>query len=168
MSDMTKPQPAPKPGARRVLDLVVADLQARAEDGRLKYGTYLETWNGRNPLVDAYQEALDQCMYLRQAIEEYGELARAQLRNLMSDLSEELWCAGWLSGLEHALWGRITDGPPTGLRDSEVDQLRRLASLAGGWWHWPREDGRPVKAGPVFVPMDEWLMLYARREKERG
>jgi len=33
-----------------------------------KYGTYLQTHNGRDALWDAYQEAMDLCMYLRQAI----------------------------------------------------------------------------------------------------
>lgn len=37
-----------------------------------KYGTYLQAFNGRNSLRDAYDEALDLCMYLRQKIEEEG------------------------------------------------------------------------------------------------
>ena len=66
----SKPQPVPVPGHTRVLNLVIDDLQERAEVGRAGYGTYLETYNGRDSLWDAYQEALDLCMYLRQAIEE--------------------------------------------------------------------------------------------------
>lgn len=66
---VAQPQPAPlRNGGRRVLDQVVADLQARAEFGKEKYGTYLEVHNGRDPLWDAYQEALDLCMYLRQEL----------------------------------------------------------------------------------------------------
>lgn len=63
----------PKPGETKVIDLVMADLQARAEVGRERYGAYLETGNGRDALMDAYQEALDLCMYLRQEIEERRE-----------------------------------------------------------------------------------------------
>jgi len=63
-------EPPPEPGEAKVLDLVMKDLTARAEEGHKKYGTYLETHNGRDALMDAYQEALDLCMYLRQAIEE--------------------------------------------------------------------------------------------------
>lgn len=64
-------QPPPQRlGGTRILDLVQADLAARAEAGRKKYGTYLESHNGRDALMDCYQEALDLCMYLRQAIEE--------------------------------------------------------------------------------------------------
>lgn len=64
------PQPPPEPGKDKVLDLVVSDLQERADSGKAKYGTYLYTHNGRDPLWDAYQEAIDLVMYLRQAIAE--------------------------------------------------------------------------------------------------
>lgn len=65
-----EPQPAPTEGRQRVIDEVVDDLMARAETGKVKYGTYLMTHNGRDALMDAYQEALDLVMYLRQAIME--------------------------------------------------------------------------------------------------
>lgn len=67
------PEPAPKEGTDVVIDYVIGDLKARAEMGRKKYGGYLKTHNGRNALMDAYQEALDLCMYLRQAILEQGD-----------------------------------------------------------------------------------------------
>jgi len=51
-------------------DLVMEDMRQRDEMGREKYGTRLQPNNGRDPLVDAYQEALDLCVYLRQAIYE--------------------------------------------------------------------------------------------------
>lgn len=61
-------QPEPMPGKERVLDHVLKDVGARARAGLTKYGTYLETHNGRDPLWDAYQEAIDLVMYLRQAL----------------------------------------------------------------------------------------------------
>ena len=42
----------------------------RDRQGQQRYGTRLRGHNGRDPLVDAYQEALDLCVYLRQAIYE--------------------------------------------------------------------------------------------------
>jgi hypothetical protein len=42
---------------------VSADLKYRAEVGRSKYGTYLTTDNGRDALVDLYEELLDAYMY---------------------------------------------------------------------------------------------------------
>lgn len=63
-------EPDPIPGDKIVLELVMKDLNDRAEIGKEKYGTYLMTNNGRDALMDAYQEALDFVMYLRQAVEE--------------------------------------------------------------------------------------------------
>jgi hypothetical protein len=48
--------------------MVIADMHARDKLGRKRYGTPLQPWNGRDALVDAYEEALDLCAYLRQAI----------------------------------------------------------------------------------------------------
>jgi hypothetical protein len=64
-------QPAPITNSLpAVWDLVIADMQARDQVGRERYGTPLQPFNGRDALVDAYQEALDLAVYLRQAIAE--------------------------------------------------------------------------------------------------
>ncbi len=64
------PQPMPTAGRQDVLPLVIADLHARDAFGRKKYGTTLQTHNGRDPLMDAYQEQLDQVLYFRQELAE--------------------------------------------------------------------------------------------------
>ncbi len=72
-NDITAAQPPPQPSDRTAIqDLVIADIQERKRMGIAKYGTPLQAHNGRDALVDAYQEALDLCQYLRQAIEERG------------------------------------------------------------------------------------------------
>ena len=54
--------------------LVVADMEERDRLGFERYGTQLQTFNGRDSLVDAYQEALDLCVYLRtEMLEVYGK-----------------------------------------------------------------------------------------------
>jgi hypothetical protein len=55
-----------------IQDMVIADIEARKAVGLQRYGTLLQPFNGRDALMDAYQEALDLCQYLRQAIEERG------------------------------------------------------------------------------------------------
>jgi hypothetical protein len=52
--------------------MVIKDMEDRNRKGKEKYGTPLQAFNGRKSLVDAYQEALDQVVYLRQEIEERG------------------------------------------------------------------------------------------------
>lgn len=65
VTEQAAPSPNDKPP---VWDLVMLDMEARDAEGRRKYGTPLQPHNGRDALVDAYQEALDLCVYLRQAI----------------------------------------------------------------------------------------------------
>jgi hypothetical protein len=66
---MSAPQPAPRDsGGPAVWPFVIADMQARDASGQAKYGTPLQAHNGRDALVDAYQESLDLAVYLRQVI----------------------------------------------------------------------------------------------------
>lgn len=53
-----------------IWDLVNADIQERDNMGAAKHGTRLQAFNGRDVLIDAYQEALDLVVYLRQALYE--------------------------------------------------------------------------------------------------
>lgn len=71
MSDLNTYEPSPIPNqSTPIWELVIKDMQDRDHVGRAKYGTPLQTHNGRNALIDAYQEALDLAVYLRQLIEE--------------------------------------------------------------------------------------------------
>ena len=64
-------QPAPVPNNNTpVWELVIQDMQKRNEIGKERYGVYLQAFNGRNSLQDAYEEALDLVVYLRTKIEE--------------------------------------------------------------------------------------------------
>jgi len=53
-----------------IWDIVKADMLQRDAIGRHRYGTPLQPHNGRDMLMDAYEEALDLCCYLRGAIYE--------------------------------------------------------------------------------------------------
>lgn len=53
-----------------IWDLVIEDMKARDKFGWERYGKPLVAHNGTDPLQEAYEEALDLCVYLRQAIEE--------------------------------------------------------------------------------------------------
>jgi hypothetical protein len=83
--------------------------------------------------------------------------AAVLLRTLMSDISEEYWCAGWLSGLEFTLWQLLNGGQrEIGMfgRDVSEDQvadLKRLSEQAGGWWYYNDKDGE------TFIPIKDWL-----------
>lgn len=62
-------QPTPKPNnTQPIHEQVIEDIKRRAEVGKQNYGTYLQANNGRDPLLDAYEEAQDLALYLKQAI----------------------------------------------------------------------------------------------------
>ena len=63
-------QPAPKPGQEHVFPRLIAEIERRNRKGLETYGRALETFNGRDALWDALEEALDLCVYLMQAIME--------------------------------------------------------------------------------------------------
>lgn len=74
MADLNRPEPPPSVGSGTpIWDLVIDDMRKRDAHGRKHYGPPLLAHNGRDPLVDAYQEALDLAVYLRQAIAERDE-----------------------------------------------------------------------------------------------
>jgi len=65
------PRKNTKPDVTR---LVIDDMRSRGIAGKEKYGVPLQPMNGRDPLIDAYQEAIDLCKYLRQELyEKYGK-----------------------------------------------------------------------------------------------
>lgn len=68
-----------------IYKLVIDDIEAKAQVGREKYGTYLQADNGRDHLSDAYQESIDQAKYLKAAI-----IERRALLDRIAALEAEL------------------------------------------------------------------------------
>ena len=59
-------QPMPITNNNPILqELVIEDMESRLNLGIERYGTGLQAGNGRDMLLDAYEEALDLCVYLR-------------------------------------------------------------------------------------------------------
>lgn len=69
-------QPAPEGVGRDIGELVKQDVQSRIEKGISTYGEPLRAFNGRSAMQDLYEELLDACMYVRQALEERGTRGR--------------------------------------------------------------------------------------------
>lgn len=63
-----QPQPYADESQRPIVAMVMEDLIKRMEKGVKDYGQALRANNGRNPLQDAYEEALDLACYLKQAM----------------------------------------------------------------------------------------------------
>ena len=72
------------------------------------------------------------------------------LTELMSEISERCYCAGWLIGLEYELWAILigeSDREEYGIDEvngTDLFELRRLSAECGGWIIWePDPEKRP-------------------------
>ncbi|MBP8291727.1 MAG: hypothetical protein KAX65_03070 [Caldilineaceae bacterium] len=93
------------------------------------------------------------------------DFAKGALLRTMGDLSEHHWCAGWLTGTEYFLWSAVESNQPAAwgmdeLRQGDIDNLRVLRELAGGWWVWADEE-----AGEKFVSLDEMRQMAEAMQK---
>jgi len=90
------------------------------------------------------------------------EGARIGLFALMTGISEEFYCAGWMMGLEHSLWGMV-EGGPRGygmgtVSERHVELLRLLAEESDGWWTWANDE-------PLFIALNVWKARVADQRR---
>jgi hypothetical protein len=89
------------------------------------------------------------------------------LLELMQDVSEEAYCAGWLDRLEFMLWEMVTGTYKhegfgflsVSRLANEIAEMKRLSALVDGWWIW--DDGNK------FVSLAEWLPRFERGRHAR-
>lgn len=69
-------------GKTGVVDRVIADMRERDVVGQQRYGVRLTACNGRDHLVDAYQEQLDSSAYMAAQLDEWGISPEADVEQL--------------------------------------------------------------------------------------
>lgn len=133
-------QPLPvKNDSPYMQDLLVSDIEARKQVGIDRYGTALQAHNGRDVLRDAYEEAIDLALYLRQAIYERDEpvadahgdgtvIVQGQPKRVNYDATTEAW------EIRKAL---VPESAAVGvweLRDSTGELVRNGARVVNFLW----------------------------------
>ena len=82
------------------------------------------------------------------------------LAELMSDISENAWRAGWMQGLEYELWSAVKLPAGSGTRrlatQTQLEQLSKLSKDCGGWIVFDQEREE------TFVALAEWEALYGK------
>ncbi len=78
-----------------------------------------------------------------------------RLSEVMSEISEEHYCAGWLSGLEYSLW-EVLEGNRKAfaagkMTDEEIQELRDLRERSGGWWWFDHDEGELFETIEAFT-----------------
>lgn len=143
------PQPPPKPGsASATWNLVILDMRERDAMGAVKYGIRHQHDNGRDHLIDAYQECLDQALYLRAEIER---------RKGVGDLEKRArdWISGGDTGLSsETLWNFFIGN--RGFRSTtplDPDDFGRCYRLLKKFPEWKE------RLGEVAIALPEWKAL---------
>jgi len=94
-----------------------------------------------------------------------GDLNEAQraLAQYMSELSEEAYFAGWMGGLEFALWqvalGARSEYGQLVVSQAHISKLIALSQAAGGWIIFDDT------LAETWVPLQDWKILFERWQR---
>lgn len=84
------------------------------------------------------------------------------LLQLMGEISERAYAAGWMRDLEFDLWAAVVNGPRQygviELDQPTIDDLARFARAADGWWQWNETSG-----DPRLVELHAWKVIFSNR-----
>ena len=83
-------------------------------------------------------------------------IVREWLINEMSEISEECYCAGWMSGLENVLWDAVLNLPNDfqwGQGTISAERIARIRDASEWLGEWIIYQG---VHGETAVPLDEW------------
>jgi hypothetical protein len=89
-----------------------------------------------------------------------------RLADYMSELSELAYCAGWMEGLEFALWEAVQGqrkqyGQMT-FTEAQLQELSSLSERIGGWIVFDDQKEE------LFLPLEDWKHAFAERNGEQG
>lgn len=88
--------------------------------------------------------------------------AWAAIPRIISDISEDFYCAGWLIDAEFEVWRLMQEGGTWGMGAASAipEDLGALRSIAESTGYWVRWDGN-ADPSTVPVPLDTWREMYA-------
>jgi hypothetical protein len=91
--------------------------------------------------------------------------AQKRLDDYMSELSEQAFCAGWMNGLEFALWEVVLGARERygflAITAAHRETLRSLSEACSGWIVFAEEE-------TAWVPLDEWKRRFAAARAPSG
>lgn len=153
---------------RRIYDEARMSEQTKTPrvDALLLEVNELRSYDNYGPIVSLARELETALSSAEARVQELAglllEYRKRELYDLMSEISEDCYCAGWMSGNEFRLWDAITDPNDDRkygmwqIEEEQVTRLRELSELTNGWWVW--EDDC------AFIGLDEWKRRLAARQ----
>lgn len=80
--------------------------------------------------------------------------AARELANLISSISEDRFCAGWCSSIEHTVWEAVQDPQSSFISEDERNHLKLLSKECNGWVYWEHYEGE------TFLWISEWEKFH--------
>jgi hypothetical protein len=81
-----------------------------------------------------------------------------EMANLMSEISENAYAAGWLMNLEHIVWQAVISGPRrfgrVEITKSDIEKLTRLSGATQTWIVYNDQE--------TAIPIDEWKAIFTK------
>lgn len=147
----------------QVLPQVMADMAQRIANGATQYGEPLTTNNSRDALQDAYEEALDLAMYLKQAIMERKQAASDWAASEKARLDLEEWPGpDWSQAPEWAMWWAMDQNEAAHWFDGIVAANVLCAPSGDGFWF----NGERELAASNFNYTGHWRDSLRKRPEE--
>lgn len=138
-------------------DEAITDVKRRIADGRY---TYSEAELQLTAEVERLRalEPVKVTTLIRSILAE-------RLAELMTEISERCYCAGWMDGLERALYRVVFCEASRSFGMGEItqeqcDQLHAIATAADSWWYWDDGGGDIMKSGPTPISLSTAALLY--------
>lgn len=103
--------------------------------------------------------------------EELLDYRRKELLSIMEDISEDHWCAGWMSDNEYSLWGIVFDDRPRRygmmeVNEAQIARMKQLAEQTDTWFYFSHDADDPDLIG---VSLDDFRdRLASLRSKAKG
>ena len=92
----------------------------------------------------------------------YADLTEEQVKlaDLMSDISEEAYCAGWMANLEHVLWDAVLNGERKYgkyfITKKDINRLTALCEITNSWIYFD-ETGEETA-----MPVNQWQEKFKK------
>lgn len=81
------------------------------------------------------------------------------LADIMSDISEECYCAGWMEHLEYVLWDAVINGERKYGRElidaAKIKRLKELSEACGCWIYFDEVSEE------TSMPINAWQKKYS-------
>jgi hypothetical protein len=145
---------------------LLAEREAKLTDTLLNLHSALvkiRDGNHEHSVTSEHDIAADALLLIEDINAEAIDRRKQRLLQLMLDASEDVWCAGWMQGIEFDLWALATGEATEDTRAhyssvarSDLNEMLHLSGLVDGWWIW--------RDGETFVSLDEWRTIMKARE----